>query len=79
MSDNGEGILADRLQQINNALKQVEKKDLESASGSGLALLNVQQRLKLLTGAKSSIKLFNIKNNGALTMIKIFIDEDQNA
>lgn len=67
--DNGQGVDADRVREINRCLK--EGKKLEVSSGNGIALNNIEQRLKLFSGKKSVIRMFSKKGHGTIVMLKI--------
>ena len=66
--DNGQGVDATRVQEINRCLR--EGKKFESISGNGIALNNIGQRLKLFSG-KNVIRMVSKKGHGTIVMLKI--------
>lgn len=67
--DNGQGVDARRVQEINRCLR--ENKKIEATTGNGIALNNIERRLKLFSGKKSVIRMFSKKGRGTIVMMKI--------
>ena len=74
VSDNGQGIDIEKRKEINQSLK--ERKKITFALGNGIALSNIEQRLRLLAGEKSLIRLISKKGYGTVAMLKIYKGED---
>ena len=74
VSDNGQGIDIEKRKEINQSLK--ERKKITFALGNGIALSNIEQRLRLLAGEKSLIRLISKKGHGTVAMLKIYKGED---
>ena len=67
--DNGQGVDSMKVREINRCLR--EGKKIEFASGNGIALNNIEQRLKLFSGKKSIIRMISKKGHGTIVMLKI--------
>ena len=72
--DNGQGIDADKKREINLSLK--ERRKISFAVGNGIALSNIEQRLRLLAGEKSVIRVFSRKDKGTIVVLKIYKGEE---
>lgn len=72
--DDGQGMDGDKVKEINTCLKNNEK--INSLTGSGVALSNVRQRLRLISGEKSFIRLYSRKGKGTIVMVKIYGGND---
>ncbi len=67
--DNGKGIERNKLKIINESLK--EHKKIPYSTGNGIALNNIEQRIRLISGEKSRIRLLSVKDKGTLVVLKI--------
>ena len=65
VSDNGEGINPEALNQLNFALKSNEERNTEG----GIGLINVQRRLKILMGESAHIKVESNEGSGTVVII----------
>lgn len=65
VSDNGIGISRDRLEELNKVLLANE----ETATVGEIGLVNVQRRLKLMTGEDAYIKINSTEGNGTENLI----------
>ena len=65
VSDNGEGLEPEALNQLNFALKSNEERNTEG----GIGLINVQRRLKILTGESAYIKVESKEGAGTVVII----------
>lgn len=68
--DDGQGIDADKKREINRSLK--ERRKISFAVGNGIALSNIEQRLRLLAGEKSVIRVMSRKGKGTIVVLKIY-------
>ena len=71
--DNGLGMDAKKVREINLDLRENKKKDLKI--GNGIALHNIKQRLRLLASQKSSMRVFSKKGQGTIVVVKIYRGE----
>ena len=71
--DNGLGMDAKKVREINLDLRENKKKDLKI--GNGIALHNIKQRLRLIASQKSSMKVFSKKGQGTIVVVKIYRGE----
>ena len=67
--DNGQGIEKDKLKVINESLK--ERKKVPYSTGNGIALNNIEQRIRLISGEGSRIRLISSKGKGTIVIVKI--------
>lgn len=73
VSDNGKGMPLEKLKEINNRLNE-DKQFYSYNSGTGIALTNINNRIKLLFGNAYGIKVYSILNSG--TDIEINVPYD---
>ena len=68
ISDNGDGIESDVLDEINNSIKSTEqffeKKPESKSTGKGIALININKRIQLFFGEEYGLSLYSTKNVG---------------
>ena len=68
ISDNGDGIESDVLDEINNSIKSTEqffeKKPQSKSTGKGIALTNINKRIQLFFGEEYGLSLYSTKNVG---------------
>ena len=66
ISDNGVGIAPDSLLQMQNALRTQGRLDMHKSNehGNGIALYNVNQRIKLLFGEMYGLHIYSTKGMG---------------
>ena len=65
VSDNGEGIKSEALNQLSLALKANEERNTEG----GIGLINVQRRLKILMGERSCIRVESVEGVGTTVIV----------
>ena len=76
VQDNGEGIPAEKLDELNRRLNNTNVEDFRSSIG----LVNVNQRIRLFYGQKYGMKIFSIPEKiTAVTLTLPLVTEDTNA
>lgn len=78
ISDNGVGIAPDMLLQMQNALRTQGQINMHKSSehGNGIALYNVNQRIKLLFGESYGLHIYSTKGMG--TDVEIWLPKVEN-
>lgn len=74
VADNGCGIESEKAKEINACLKNNIK--INSLEGSGVALGNIQKRLKLVSGDSGIIRILSAKGRGTVVMVKFYGGEN---
>lgn len=76
IQDNGKGISSDILKEIRN---NIEKMSESNASGiSGIALINIQKRIKLVSGDEYGITIDSKEGTGTTVTVKLRIVTNDN-
>lgn len=72
IEDNGRGMSLERLQQINDRLERKEQTDnSEKKLKGGIALYNINARIKLLYGKEYGIAVYSVENEGTVVEISL--------
>lgn len=72
--DNGQGLEKEKVAKLNRCFKEGQKVDF--SSGNGIALDNINQRLRLLTGERSSMRMISREGQGTIVILKIHCKEN---
>lgn len=72
VSDNGVGIDKEREREVNESLRALKPVSEPSEGSHGVALLNIQRRLQLIEGEKSSVRVRALPHGGAVTIVRIY-------
>ena len=72
ITDNGVGMSPDQLKQLREAIQKpnLMQNDLDSGHGNGIALPNVNQRIRLTFGAPYGMEIYSTVNEGTEVQIK---------
>ena len=72
--DDGQGLEKEKVAKLNHCFKEGQKVDF--SSGNGIALDNINQRLRLLTGEQSCMRMVSRKGRGTIVILKIHCREN---
>ena len=72
--DDGQGLEEEKVAKLNRCFKEGQKVDF--SSGNGIALDNINQRLRLLTGEQSCMRIVSRKGRGTIVILKIHCKEN---
>ena len=71
--DNGVGMEKEREREVNESLRTLKNPAGSSAEEThGVALLNIQKRLQLIAGEKSSVRVKSLASGGVVTLVRIY-------
>lgn len=76
MEDNGTGLSTDRLEEINETLRQINVEQISTPNHIGLK--NTLYRLKLLYGNDASMELKPVSGGGILVSLQIPLNHFSN-